>query len=217
MPKFSDSTDYISLSDKVYQYLRDAIAEGRYVTGDCLVEMKIAEELGVSRTPVREALKQLELEDLVDSQPNRGVIVKSFTTEDLRDVFTIRHLLEGQAAYWAAERITDAQLRQLREIVDLMEFYTQKNDVPNLVQLDSRFHEIVYAASNSRSLKHILTSLHHNISRARKSSLTEPQRPAGSLAEHQHIYAAIERHDAEASKAYMEQHIDTASNYHQDD
>ena len=217
MPKFSDSTDYISLSDKVYQFLRDAIAEGRYTTGDCLVEMKIAEELGVSRTPVREALKQLELEDLVDSQPNRGVIVKAFTSEDLRDVFTIRHLLEGQAAYWAAERITNAQLAQLREIVDLMEFYTQKNDVPNLVKLDSRFHEILYVASNSRSLKHILTSLHHNISRARKSSLTEPQRPAGSLAEHQRIYDAIARHDASAAKTFMEQHIDTASIYHRND
>ena len=217
MPKFSDTKDYTSLSDKVYQYLRDGIAEGRYVTGDCLVEMKIAEELDVSRTPVREALKQLELEDLVDSQPNRGVIVKAFTSEDLRDVFTIRHLLEGQAAYWAAERITDAQLGQLREIVDLMEFYTQKNDVPNLVKLDSRFHEILYDASNSRTLKHILTSLHHNISRARKSSLNEPQRPAGSLSEHQHIFDAVSRHDAPAAKAYMEKHVDTASVYHHND
>ena len=217
MTVFFDPKDYGSLSDKVYRFLRDGIAEGRYSTGDCLVEMKLAEELGVSRTPVREALKQLELEDLVASQPNRGVIVKAFTSEDLRDVFTIRHLLEGQAAYWAAERITEAQLLELREIVDLMEFYTKKNDVPNLVKLDSRFHEILYAASNSRSLKHILTSLHHNISLARKSSLTEPDRPAGSLAEHQRIYAAIERRDAQAAKAFMEQHIDTASIYHHND
>lgn len=211
MPTFNDNRDYASLSDKVYQYLRDAIADGRYQTGDCLVEMKIAEELRVSRTPVREALKQLELEDLVVSQPNRGVVVKAFTSEDVEDVFTIRHLLEGQAAYWAATRITPVELAELSELVDLMDFYTHKNDVAHLVQLDTRFHEVVYEASKSRTLKHILTSLHHNTQRARKSSLTVPNRPDGSLSEHRRIFAALERHDADAAKAEMEAHVDTAS------
>ncbi len=211
MPNIYDAKDYNSLSDKVYQFLRDAIAEGHYVNGDCLVEQKIAEELGVSRTPVREALKQLELEDLVVSQPNRGVVVKSFTNEDFFDVFTIRHLLEGQAAFWAAQRITPSQLNKLKEIVELMEFYTQKNDVTHLVRLDGKFHECVYEASNSRTLKHILTSLHHNIHRARASSLTAPTRPANSLAEHQKIYDALVRHDATAAKAFMEQHIANTS------
>lgn len=211
LPNIYDSKDYSSLSDKVYQFLRDGIAEGRFVTGDCLVEQKIAEELGVSRTPVREALKQLELEDLVISQPNRGVVVKGFSNEDFFDVFTIRHLLEGQAAYWAAERITPEQLAQLKEVVDLMEFYTQKNDVAHLVRIDSRFHEIIYEASNSRTLKHILTSLHHNIRRARASSLTMPARPINSLAEHRSIYEALARHDADAAKQLMEQHIGNTS------
>lgn len=211
LPNIYDSKDYNTLSDKVYQFLRDAIAEGRYVNGDCLVEQKIAEELRVSRTPVREALKQLELEDLVVSQPNRGVVVKSFTSEDFFDVFTIRYLLEGQAAFWAAQRITAAQLAKLKEIVELMEFYTQKNDVAHLVRLDGKFHECLYEASNSRTLKHILTSLHHNIHQARASSLTVPSRPAHSLAEHQKIYGALERHDAPAAKAFMEQHIGNTS------
>ena len=213
MPTFNDNRDYASLSDKVYQYLRDAIADGHYQTGDCLVEMKIAEELQVSRTPVREALKQLELEDLVASQPNRGVVVKGFTSEDFADVFTIRHLLEGQAAYWAATRITVEELAELSELVDLMDFYTHKNDVSHLVQLDTRFHEVVYEASKSRTLKHILTSLHHNIQRARKSSLNAPNRPDGSLSEHRRIFAALSRHDADAAKAEMEAHVDTASGY----
>ncbi len=211
MPNIYGSKDYSSLSDKVYQYLRDGIAEGRFVTGDCLVEQKIAEELGVSRTPVREALKQLELEDLVVSQPNRGVMVKSFSNEDFFDVFTIRFLLEGQAAYWAAERITSEQLVNLKETVELMEFYTQKSDIAHLVRLDSKFHEGIYEASNSRTLKHILTSLHHNIHRARASSLTMPARPASSLAEHQSIYEALARHDAEAAKEFMDRHIGNTS------
>ena len=211
LPNIYDGKDYSSLSDKVYQFLRDGIAEGRFVTGDCLVEQKIAEELGVSRTPVREALKQLELEDLVVSQPNRGVVVKGFSDEDFFDVFTIRYLLEGQAAYWAAERITAEQLVQLKEIVELMEFYTHKNDIAHLVRLDGRFHECDYEASNSRTLKHILTSLHHNIHRARASSLTMPARPINSLAEHRSIYEALSQHDADASKRLMEQHIGNTS------
>ncbi len=214
MTSFYDSRDYASLSNKVYTSLRDGIAEGRYKTGDCLVEMKIAEELGVSRTPVREALKQLELEDLVVSQPNRGVVVKGFSSEDLQDVSTIRHLLEGQAAYWAAERIGAEQLKQLREVIELMEFYTQKNDIEHLVRLDTRFHEIIYEASGSRTIKHILASLHHNIHKARQSSLTVPDRAACSLQEHKSIFAAIERHDAPAAKEYMEEHVATAAGYH---
>jgi DNA-binding GntR family transcriptional regulator len=208
-----DSKDYSSLSEKVYRSLRDGIAEGRYQTGDCLVEMKIAEELGVSRTPVREALKQLELEDLVVSHPNRGVVVKGFSTEDLQDVSTIRHLLEGQAAYWAAERISDELLAELKEVVELMEFYTQKNDIEHLVRLDTRFHEIVYEASGSRTIRHILASLHHNIRKARQSSLNLPDRAACSLAEHIKIYHSIETHDAPAAKEYMESHVAVAAGY----
>ena len=206
-----DSKDYASLSEKVYRILRDGIAEGRYQTGECLVEMKIAEELGVSRTPVREALKQLELEDLVASHPNRGVVVKAFTNEDLQDVSTIRHLLEGQAAYWAAERVNQQQLDELREVVDLMEFYTGKNDVSHLVQLDTRFHELIYEASGSRTIRHILASLHHNIRKARQSSLNMPDRAVCSLAEHILIFQAIERRDAPAAKQQMESHVAIAA------
>lgn len=211
MPTFNETRDYSSLSDKVYQYLRDGIAEGRYQTGDCLTELKLAEELGVSRTPVREALKQLELEDLVASQPNRGVVVKGFSSEDFRDVYTIRHLLEGQAAYWAAERITPAQLRELGDVTDLIEFYTQKKDVPHLVQLDTDFHEVIYEACGSRTLKHILLSLHHNIHLARQSSLTAPERPLRSFDEHRRIYNAIASHDAATAQACMVEHIAAAA------
>lgn len=211
MNGFYETKDYASLSEKVYRILRDGIAEGRYQTGECLVEMKIAEELGVSRTPVREALKQLELEDLVVSHPNRGVVVKAFSSEDLQDVSTIRHLLEGQAAYWAAERVTERQLNELKEVVELMEFYTAKNDVAHLVQLDTRFHELIYEASGSRTIRHILASLHHNIRKARQSSLTVPDRAACSLNEHIQIYRSIAQHDAPAAKQHMESHVAIAA------
>ena len=202
MNGYYENKDYGSLSEKVYRFLRDGIAEGRYQTGDCMVEMKIAEELGVSRTPVREALKQLELEDLVSSHPNRGVVVKGLSSEDLQDVSTIRHLLEGQAAFWAAQRVSDTQLSELREVVELMEFYTAKSDVAHLVALDTRFHELIYEASGSRTIRHILASLHHNIRKARQSSLTLPDRALYSLAEHKRIFQAIERKDAPAAQGH---------------
>lgn len=213
MAIYSDNKDYTSLSDKVYRLLRDGITEGHYKTGDCLVEQKIAEEFGVSRTPVREALKQLELEDLVTSYPNRGVVVKGFSTNDFDDVFKIRLLLEGQAAYWAAERITPPYLEQLQEILELMDFYTKKEDSEHLVRLDTSFHEIIYDACQSRTLRNVLVTLHQNSHMARQSSLTSPVRARESYEEHKEIFAALSRHDATGAKHCVEKHITGASEY----
>ena len=189
---FFDLNDKQSLTAKVYTHIRDDIIEGRYKTGDYLVETKLAEELDVSRTPIREALKQLELEDLVVSIPNRGMMVQGMSSHDIDDIFTVRHLLEGQAAYWAAERIDASNLARLTEIVELMEMYTRKNDAANLARLDTEFHDVIFSASDSRILRHILTSLHQNTRRVRRTSLTVPERPTQSLAEHRAIFEAIE-------------------------
>ncbi len=211
MSNIFDTHDHHSLSAKVFKYIRDGIIEGRYQSGDYLVETKLAEELGVSRTPIREALKQLELEDLAESIPNRGVIVKGISQEDITDIYTIRLQLEGLAAFWAAQRIRQQQLDQLGELVELMELYTRRNDSVNLARLDSEFHEIIFTASNSRTLRHILISLHQNAQRARKSSLMSPARTPKSLEEHKEIYDALCARDAERAKFCMEQHILTAA------
>lgn len=202
-----EAGDKQSLTAQVCKRLRDDILEGRYEIGSFLVETKLAEELGVSRTPIREALKQLELEDLVISIPNRGVTVQGISEHDISDIFTIRHLLEGQAAYWAAERINEEQMNQLTETIALMDMYTARGDAANLARLDSQFHDIIFSASNSRILKHILTSLHQNVQRARRSSLSVPDRTHKSTEEHRAIFQAIESHDAEKAKSLMESHI----------
>ena len=213
MSNLLDSRDNVSLTTKVFRYVRDGIIEGRYQSGDYLVETKLAEELGVSRTPIREALKQLELEDLAEAIPNRGVRVKGISQEDIDDIFTIRHHLEGLAAYWAAQRIKQEQLNQLAEIVEVMELYTRRNDSANLARLDSEFHEIIFSASNSRTLKHILLNLHQNAQHARQSSLMSPARVPKSLEEHKGIFAALEVHDADLAKSRMEKHILTAGHH----
>ncbi len=207
-----DPGDKQSLTAKVYAHIREDIIEGRYANGDYLVETKLAEELDVSRTPIREALKQLELEDLVVSMPNRGVMVQGMSGQDIDDIFTVRYLLEGQAAYWAAQRIDEANLSRLTEIVELMEMYTRKNDVSNLARLDTEFHDVIFSASNSRILRHILTSLHRNTRQVRMNSLTTPERPSHSLSEHRAIFDAVEHHRAAEAKAAMEAHVQNAHN-----
>ncbi|HMM30387.1 MAG TPA: GntR family transcriptional regulator [Clostridia bacterium] len=202
-----DPNDKQSLTSKAYKHIRDDIIEGRYNTGDYLIEVKLAEELDMSRTPIREALKQLELEDLVVSIPNRGVMVQGISSHDIEDIFTVRLLLEGQAAYWAAERIDKDKLSRLAETMELMELYTRKNDAENLARLDTQFHDIIFAASNSRTLRHILASLHQNAQRVRRSSLKVPERTHKSLEEHRAIFSAIEEHRCADAKALMEAHI----------
>ena len=105
MAEFYGGKDRNSLSNQVYLHLRDAILNGTYQAGDSLVETKLAEELGVSRTPIREALRQLELEELVTAVPSRGAVVQGISPQDVDDIFVIRLLIEGQAARWAALRM----------------------------------------------------------------------------------------------------------------
>lgn len=213
MANLYDQKESQSLTAKVYRYIRDGIIDGRYQSGDALVETKLAEELGVSRTPIREALKQLELEDLTESIPNRGVIVKGISTEDIEDIYTIRYILEGLAANWAASRIQQPELDMLAELIELMELYTRRRDSVHLAKLDGEFHDIIYTAANSRTLKHILTSLHQNATFARQSSLTVPDRAPKSLQEHKEIYAALQEHDAARARSCMEKHVHSAGEH----
>jgi len=203
-------SDKKSLTTKVYNHIRDGILDGSYKIGDYLVETRLADELEVSRTPIREALKQIELEGLVQSIPNRGMLVQGISNDDLSDIYTIRLLLEGQAALWAAQRIGTDKLDKLAETLELMEMYTRRNDVAQLARLDTEFHDVIYSAANSRMLKHVLASLHQNARRARRSSLTTPDRPNESLQEHKAIFRAIEIHDAQGAKQAMEKHVSNA-------
>lgn len=207
---FYDINDKHSLTAKVYNYVRDNILDGTYKQGDFLVETRLAEELSVSRTPIREALKQLEMEGLLTAMPNRGVMVQGISPNDIDDIYSMRQLLEGLAACWAAERISKEELGKLEETVELMAFYTARNDVNQLSRLDGEFHELIYKACNSRMLRQTLGMLHQNALQARQSSLNMPARPSSSLEEHRAVYAAIEAHDPEAAKAAMELHVKNA-------
>ena len=152
--------DNYSLGSRVFHTIRENILSGQYTTDDELKEKTIGEELGVSRTPVREALRQLELEGLVTIIPNKGAYVVGISRKDIRDIYEIRSRLEGLCARWAASHITKMQLDELEENIYLSDFHSAKGNTEQVVELDNKFHEILYNASGSKELRHVLLDFH---------------------------------------------------------
>ena len=202
--------NHASLGGKVFEAIEQAILGGTYAAGDSLTELGLSAELGVSRTPVREALRQLELEGLVQSVPNKGTVVVGISQKDIEDIYTIRMSIEGLACEWAAQKINGKELEKLKEIIELQEFYAQKNDVLQVWQLDRKFHETIYDASRSRPLKHTLTNFHNYIQEARDLSFKSGGRTALSVKEHRDIYEAVTQHDGEKARVLTRQHIANA-------
>lgn len=210
MKKTLMETSAGSLSVKVFEVLEREILNGTYSPGDQLVESKISSELGVSRTPVREALKQLELDSLVTTIPNKGTFVVGISTDDIKDIYTIRIAIEGISAMWAAERIGEEQIKELENLVELQEFYSAKNEILQIVQLDTKFHEIIYDVSGSRTLRDTLKSFHMHVKRARETSFLSAGRTKTAVEEHREIFEAIASRNGELAKAIMEKHITNA-------
>ena len=199
-----------SLRSRVFQSIRENILNGVYCENEELRENTIAKELGVSRTPVREALRQLELEGLVKIVPNKGACVTGITQKDVKDIYMIRSLLEGLCARWATEHITEAKIDELEEIILLSEFHLKKRkeEQPQQVtELDGKFHEILYTASNSRILKHVLSDFHKYVRMARKASVTNPERAEKSIEEHKNILQAIKDRDADKAERLANEHM----------
>lgn len=200
-----------SLRARVFNQLQNDILNGKYQPGDSLIETKLSEDLGVSRTPIREAIRQLELEGLVTYVPNKGAIVNGVTSKDIQDIYTIRMMVEGLAARWATENITQQEIDELNETIELEEFYTNKNDVQHMLKLDSKFHEIIFKASKSKPLMQTLSTFHHYVQRARNASLESPVRARQALEEHRAILQAIIERDPEKAERLTTEHIKNAS------
>lgn len=200
-------TDKYSLRGRVYQRIREDIIGGRYKKNEELREATLATELGVSRTPVREALRQLELEGLVAIVPNKGAYVKGFTDKDIHDIFVIRSLLEGLCARWAVENITPEQMQAMEESVYLSGFHLENGNVEQFIEQDSRFHEIMYQASGSSILQNLLTDYHQYVKRVREASITMKNRSDNTNMEHKNIMLAIKEKDAKRAELLAHEHI----------
>ena len=203
-------TDDRSLRIRVFNAIENAILNGEYKDGDSLNELKISKELGVSRTPVREALMQLELEGLVNNIPNKGAVVVGVSEQDTRDIYEIRIRIEGLAAKLCTEKITDEELHALEKIVDLQEFFLLKNDTEQIWKLDSDFHKIIYDASRSRPLRFMLSNFHNYIKKARDNSLHTEGRAEKTVAEHRAILSAIKNNDGDLAEKLTAEHITNA-------
>lgn len=199
--------DNYSLGSRVFHMIRENILSGKYKKDEELKEKTIGEELGVSRTPVREALRQLELEGLVTIIPNKGAYVVGISQEDIKDIYEIRCRLEGLCARWAAKNITPEQLDELEENIFLSDFHAGKGNAEQLVELDNKFHEVLYSASNSRELRHVLSDFHHYVQRVRRITLADGHRAVDSNEEHRKIVEALKQHDADLAEKLANQHI----------
>jgi DNA-binding GntR family transcriptional regulator len=202
-----------SLSAKVFARIQDDILNGVFKPGERLAETTLSALLGVSRTPIREALKQLELEGLVKVIPNKGAVVTGVSNKDINDIYTIRKLIEGLAARWAAENITREELDTLSETLALEQYYIEKNDVTHLLKYDSIFHDTLFSASKSNPLMFVLKTFHMYVQRSRNYALSHPERAKMVHGEHKAILDALIERDADKAEKLMIEHITNASRY----
>ena len=203
-------SDKYSLRGRVFTKIRDDILNGVYKEHEELKEARIGKELGVSRTPVREALRQLELEGLVQIIPNRGAFVTGISAKDVRDIYMIRSRLEGLCARWACEHITREQLEAMEENVYLAEFHAGKGHMEQMAELDNQFHHTLYRACDSKMLEHLLNDYHEYLLRVRKKALSSIDRGTASNKEHRSIMEAIRAGNADLAERLASEHMKNA-------
>lgn len=201
---------YKPLREIVFESLREAIISGVLAPGERLMEIQLADEMGVSRTPVREAIRKLELEGFVVMIPRKGAYVAGVSHKDVADVFEIRAALEGLAASLAAERVTEEEIEQMERI--LLYHEEEEVNLEEIVESDTDFHALVYKASRNERLIQILANLREQIQRFRATSLAVPGRVKEAIEEHRAIVEALASHDAEKAQELATAHIVTAEN-----
>jgi DNA-binding GntR family transcriptional regulator len=195
------------LRDEVFFSLRNAILEGRLHPGERLVEKELAQSLSISRTPIREALRKLELEGLVAHEPHRGVIVVGVSQAEAAEIYTIRAVLEGLAARLAASRRTDADVAQLKRLLSTMEQCIQSRNFPEFVPLHVTFHQSFTSASKSSRLCQMISALWDYVKSFEKASYSLPARLQSSCDEHRQIVGAIECKDENLAEEAARTHI----------
>jgi DNA-binding GntR family transcriptional regulator len=201
-----------SLADQVFDKLENDIIQGIYQRGELLTELKLVEQLGVSRTPIREALRRLEQERLIEDT-GKGSRVLGITKEDLEDIMNIRQRIEGLAAYYAAKNLTDEGLKELAHIVDLQEFYFSKRDKEHLRQVDDAFHDMICELSRRSVISDTLIPLMRKTRRYRRVAIDNWERTTITMNEHKAIFHAIAERNADLAQELATTHIVHAKRY----
>ena len=202
-----NTNDYLPLREVVFNTLREAILKGDLEPGEALMEVKLANKLGVSRTPIREAIRKLELEGLVVMTPRRSAQVASITKEDLTDVLEVRRVLESLAIELCCKNRTSEDIVLLKENLNKFRECIRKNDLIQIAVTDVQFHEIIYKTTGNKRLNQILYNLREQMYRYRLECIKDRQTRNQLVIEHQEIIDAIEVRDVERAKAAIALHI----------
>lgn len=195
-----------SLADQVFDKLENDIIQGHYPKGEILTELKLVEQLGVSRTPIREALRRLEQEHLIEDA-GKGSRVIGISEDDVKDIMEIREKIEGLASYYATLNMTPEGMEELKHIIDMMDFFYAKWDPEHLRQADDDFHECICRLSRRSVIKDTLVPLHRKTRRYRRVAMEDKSRATCTLQEHHEIFEAIKAGNAELARDLSATHI----------
>lgn len=207
-PNPADGGRSVSRSDLVYRNLLDAIRNGEIRPGERITEEEIAQRLSVSRTPVRAALQSLQARRLIQNAPGRGLMVAELDTQQVQELYSMRAVLEGAAARFAAQHASESEIAYLELLV---KEFGDAGDAPKLLaKLNVRFHRTIYAASRNRYVQEALNNFEDALSLLQSTTFSMPERHAAACEEHKEIVAAITGHDSERAEAAARHHIGEA-------
>ena len=208
-PNFKvNMNEYLPLRDVVFNTLRQAILRGELKPGERLMEIQLANKLGVSRTPIREAIRTLELEGLVLMIPSKGAEVAEITEKSLRDVLEVRRALEELSVQLACEKITKEEIRELERVAKEFQQVVKSSDITEIAEVDVRFHDIIYTATDNQKLIQLLNNLREQMYRYRVEYLKRDGVFPQLIAEHEAIIRHIENNEKEKATEVMCRHID---------
>lgn len=200
--------EYLPLRDVVFKTLRQEILTGELKPGERLMEIHLANRLGVSRTPIREAIRMLELEGLVTMIPRRGAEVANITEKNLRDVLEVRRVLDALAVSLACDRITDEEKEQLRFACDTFKRAAETKNVTTIARADVALHDIIIKAAGNDRLAQIVSNLGEQMYRYRFEYIKDESKHQSLIEEHRVIYESIVRHDKQTAAEAVKMHID---------
>ena len=202
-----ENTQFDSLTDNIAGVIRARILKGEYKIGEKIKETHVAEELSVSRTPIRKAFKQLEEEGLIEYVPNKGCFAKGFTKRDIEDVYAVRKVLEELTVEWAVKRITDEEVQAMADKCQEMQGYVDQADSARVLATNKEFHEIIYNATGSRFMSQVLRSYKEYIEQTTRPIFYEPKFLQQIVDEHRAIVDAFEKRDTDKAVAAMSRHM----------
>ncbi|UCZ52916.1 GntR family transcriptional regulator [Bacillus shivajii] len=203
----------LSIRETIFKQLRGMILKNELRPGDKLSEAELAERLGVSRTPIREALHKLELEDLIEIQPRRYCQVKGITKESINEINLIRAQLEPLVARDAVDHLTDDELNYIKEVLDRSVNYFEQGDVYSLIEAHDEFHSTILKASKLKRIVKLLENLHDYIISFRYSFMSRPDLVKRSIYEHQDIFEALEKRDSDKVEELFRIHLEGVLDY----